>query len=124
MNTYKKILNFFKKPELSPQAFEAYFYRLPDAIKVDWKRDGNFIVGHVKAGDKEFDTQGENADDFIRMVNDAMYTVYEIPFDYIEEISKQKAFHPNQEDVRRLYDGKIPTDSLSMLKNKKLHAVA
>src|SRR5574343_529680 len=49
---------------------------LHESIHVDWKRDGNMIIGKVVSDGKEFSTQGRSPEEFIEMVNDALYTVY------------------------------------------------
>jgi hypothetical protein len=122
MNTLKKIYRYLSfKPSLSQEAFVAYFHRLPDNIQVSWRRDGDMIVGQVIAGDKEFYTQGRNADEFIEMVNDAIYTAYEIPFGYIDAVSSARAFRPKEDELRALYNGKVPGANLSILRDKKLH---
>jgi len=41
----------------------------------------------VKAEDQEFMTQGVGGDNFIEMVNDAVYSMYDIPEDYIDAIA-------------------------------------
>ena len=117
MHTLAKIKNFFVKPNLSPEAFEAYFQRLPEAIEVHWERDGDMIIGRVVIGEQEFYTQGRNPKNFIEMVNDAIYTLYDIPFEYIEAVSKVKAFRPTKEELEKLYDGAIPKSKFSVVKN-------
>lgn len=120
MHTLAKIRNYFVKPHLSPEAFDAYFHRLPDNIQVSWERDEGMIVGRVTIDGQEFYTQGKNPKDFIEMVNDALYTIYGIPFDYIEDIGKMKAFRPTKEELKKLYDGRIPKSDFSLLKDASI----
>lgn len=118
IHTFEKIKNFFIKPRLSPEAFEAYFHRLPESVHVDWKRDGDMIIGKVVSDGKEFSTQGRNPEEFIEMVNDALYTVYDIPFDYIDAISASKAFFPKGAALQDLFNGNVSQSSLLLPKTK------
>ncbi len=120
MHTLQRIKNFIIPPRLSSEVFEAFYFKIPDVIDVSWKRDGEMIVGKVKAGDKEFYTQGKDPDEFVEMVNDSIYTVFEVPFDYIEAMSKSKPFRPTEEELTQLYNGKIPESFLSMNKNRNV----
>ncbi len=114
----KSIKKYLFKPKLSHEAFVAYFNRLPDGIKVNWHRDGKFIVGNVSADGKKFMTQGLNADEFIEMVNDAVITVFNIPEDYVDVINKSKAYFPTEEEYRKLNDNKISHSSLGFKKRE------
>ena len=114
------ILRFFLKPKLSQEAFEAYRDRLPNSISVNWWRDGNFIIGRVSAGKQEFITQGLNSDNFIEMVNDAIYTVYDIPRDYVEVIKKFRTYQPNPEQKRLLENGEIMKAIFSSEKSQEV----
>ncbi|MCX6763352.1 MAG: hypothetical protein NTZ97_01290 [Candidatus Moranbacteria bacterium] len=115
----RKIKNYFFPVRLSQEALEAYYYKLPEKITVEWKRDGNFIIGEVNANEKKFITQGKSSDDFVRMVNDAIYTVYEIPLDYIDAINKMKAYSPKIDERKRLDDLKIKGNIILLNKNKQ-----
>lgn len=75
------------------------------------------ITGTVKVGEHEFYTQGENVENFIEMVNDAIYTVYEIPFDYIKVLSKVKSFSPKPDQLAALYNGNIQAANLHLSKS-------
>ena len=55
---FQYIKSFFV-PRLSPEAFEAYFNKLPGAISVNWFRDGRYIIGRIRAEDKQFMTRVE-----------------------------------------------------------------
>ena len=114
------ILRFFSKPKLSQEAFEAYRDRLPNSISVNGWRDGNFIIGRVSAGKQEFITQGLNSDNFIEMVNDAIYTVYDIPRDYVEVISKFRQYQPNFEQKKMLENGEIMKAIFNSEKNREI----
>ena len=119
-NALKFFRKIFFKPDLAQEAIEAYFYKLPDNIQVKWKRDGEFIVGWITAGDNEFMTQGYSAKDFIDMVNDAVYTYYEIPEDYVNVLSKFKSYSPPLKEVKRLENNDITEYSFGFKKNEEI----
>ncbi len=96
------LFNFLPERKLSIEAFSAYYHRLPKRIQVSWFRDGKMIVGEVSDGKKRFMTQGRNADDFIFMVNDALMTIYDIPKEYCEVISRSIRFLPNHREREKL----------------------
>lgn len=118
----KKIKRCFLKPSLSPQAFEAYFYRLPKTLEVKWERDSvdNFIVGWISDGKKEFMTQGKDAKDFIEMVNDAVYTYFDIPEDYVHALSKLRTYNPPTTEMEKLADKSIKERSFRFKRNEEL----
>lgn len=119
-------MNFIKslfRPKLSREAFEAYFNRLPQFIEVSWFRDGKYIVGNIKAGDQEFMTQGLNGDDFIEMVNDAVYTMFDIPEDYIDVIEKAKTFQPPVEERKKLEDQSVQSSVIRFHKSEQVLSV-
>lgn len=113
----RKIKLFLFPPKKSREAFDAYYFRLPENITVDWERDGDFIVGRVSAGDNKFVTQGKSADDFVEMVNDAIYTSFGIPLEYFEDIRNVKPFYPPIEERRKLEDLNIKGNTLSIKRN-------
>lgn len=107
------------KPEIFPEAFFAYFHKLPSNIQVEWFRDGDYIVGNVTAGDKKFVTQGVGADDFIRMVNESVVLAFDIPRNYINLIIKNKVFSPPIEDRKKLEDVSIKSSNFGFVNSKK-----
>jgi len=106
----------FTPPEIHPEVLEAYIFKLPDAIQVAWFRDGKFIIGKVKVGDKEFMTQALSGAEFIEMVNDAVFTVYDIPRHYASLVRSYRAFTPSPEELKKLDDGTIKHSNLSIQK--------
>lgn len=122
MNLINHIKNLFAEPnpEFTREAFEAYLHRLPDHIQVAWFRDGDFIVGKVSDGHNEFLTQAKSGAEFIEMVNDTIYTVYDIPRGYLEVVKQFRAFKPPAEELSRLDDGSISRSELSLQKNPRL----
>lgn len=111
-------------PKLAREAFEAYFYRLPNNVRVSWFRDGKFIVGKVVAGEREFMTQGKNVDDFIEMVNDAVYAVENIPKNYIYTLRKIKTYEPSPAEEAKLRNLDVKKSELNFNKQKKVLEVA
>jgi hypothetical protein len=118
MNLLNKLVSSFRKPEIYPEALRAYYFRLPDSIEVDWKKEDGFIVGEIK-DDKNnvFYTQGKDPKDFVMMVNDAIYTAYGIKKEYKAPLSStDKYYMPNTEAWAKLSDGTINRDVLHVKK--------
>jgi len=111
----KKII----KPEIFPEAFFAYFHKLPENIRVEWVRDGEYIVGNITAGDKKFITQGLDADDFVQMVNESVVAAFDIPRNYIDLILKNKLFSPSTSDRKKLEDLSVKGSSFGFVNSKK-----
>lgn len=107
-------------PELQKEAFTAYFHKLPNKIKVGWFRDGDFIIGEIDDGEHKFKTQAKNTKSFIDMVNDAIYTMYDIPEDYIDELSKYKAYIPAPAELKKLSNKDIKSSLLNLNRKKEL----
>ena len=98
---------FLHKKDVVQEAYVAYLRRLPQRIQVDWLRDGKFIIGKVTAGDDEFVTQGHNAEEFIEMVNDAIFTINDIPENYIDILHKLNTYDPPEKEMKMLQDENI-----------------
>ena len=120
----QKAIKYIKKmlipPSLEREAFDAYFYRLPDDINVSWTRDGKFIVGSITDGGHMFLTQAKSGDEFIEMVNDAVYTFHDIPEDYRDAIRMNRAYNPNLEERKKLEDVRVGSSSIVFRKDKKV----
>ncbi len=114
-----RILCKFFKPVIYPQAYFAYFHKLPNEVQVSWFRDDGMIVGQVKAGDKEFMTQGVNADDFIQNVNHSIVTVFNIPEDYFDIVNQTKVYVPSPSERRLLEDQSVTSHSLDFIKTEQ-----
>jgi hypothetical protein len=101
------------------EAFDAYFNRLPNTLQTQWFRDGDFIIGKVETEDgTSFVTQAKNADEFIEMVNDALFAVYEIPKEYFDSLMTVKKFLPKKEEFERLNNASIKGSSLGFIKKE------
>ena len=118
-----KLTNFFSEP-LSREAFEAYYHRLPNDIEVKWFRDGDFIVGKIKAGDSEYMTQGRSADDFVDMVNDSIITVFDIPSSYYDLLRQTHTYLPDGDQMHKLRNASVKNSVISFEKNEKVVQVA
>ena len=114
---WKQVLQKFAKPEIQGEAFFAYFHRLPEKLQVSWFRDDGMIIGTVNAGGKEFMTQGADADDFIRMVNESLITVFNVPQDYFNIIKKAKTYNPNPADRKLLEDMSVAKSTIGLVKS-------
>ncbi|MFH1173025.1 MAG: hypothetical protein V1692_00675 [bacterium] len=116
LNTIKSLIF---KPKLSQEALEAYWYKLPQKIEVEWFRDGKYIIGRIKADNHEFMTQALSAAEFVEMVNDALFAVYEIPREYFNILEPRK-FIPDEEQFKRLNNLAIEKSNLDFQKVKAL----
>lgn len=111
---FEKFVRLFKPAQLYPEALIAYFHRLPSQISVSWFRDDGFIVGTIKTDDgAEFMTQGVSAREFVEMVNEAVFVVYEIPEDYFDALGAKK-FVPTREEFEKLNNAAIKKSTLQL----------
>ncbi len=115
ISLWKQISQKFSKPEIYPEAFFAYFHRLPDKLQVSWFRDDGMIVGKVNAGDKEFMTQGADAEDFIQMVNESLITVFNVPHDYFDVIKQARTYNPTPAERRLLEDKSVAQSTIGLI---------
>lgn len=116
---WKKIQRKIAKPEIYPEAFFAYFHRLPSELKVSWFRDDGMIVGRVNAGSKEFVTQGTDTDDFIRMVNESLITAFNIPEDYFDAVKQARTYNPSPAERILLEDASIKQSTFGLVKTDR-----
>jgi len=110
-------------PLLDRDAFFAYFHKLPDKIQVGWFRDGKFIIGEINDGEHQFKTQAKSAQEFVKMVNDAIYTLHDIPADYVEELEKVKTYNPRPDELKKLADKNVESSHLNMIRIKDTQLV-
>jgi len=105
-------LNFFTcTKKVEPEVMRAYLDKLPGNIKVNWKRESDgYIVGDIATEDYTFSTQGKNGDDFIEMVNDAVFTMYDVKRDHIDLLKKFYYIKPRS------------AEEMEKLKAKKIHS--
>ncbi len=112
------------KPEIYPEAYFAYLHRLPDEIQVSWFRDDGMIVGKVCAGEKEFMTQGANADEFIGMINRSIVSAFNIPEDYFEIVNQTKTYVPSPSELKLLEDRSVASHQIGLVKNERSFKLA
>ena len=118
-----KLVNIFSSlMQVKPckEVLEASFHKLPAQIQVEWFRDGKYIIGNIKADGHEYKTQALSPDEFIEMVNDTLYAVYEIPNNCINTLSKIKRFRPGKEEIKQLYNNSIKHSDMSLVREEKL----
>lgn len=102
--------------KISSEALGAYFSKLPDKILVRWGRDGKYIVGKIDADGQEFMTQAKSAKEFVYMVNDGLFAMYEIPEEYLDILQSEKSFKPNAKQFEELNDVAIKQSVMSFEK--------
>lgn len=117
MNILNKFKNIFYHPKINREAFVAYFDKLPDQIEVNWKRDGDFIIGEIDAEGNKFMTQAKSAKEFVEMVNDALFVTYQIPEEYFDALSP-KRFLPPPEQFMALNDMSVKKSKMSIQKGQ------
>ncbi len=112
-NIFFNIIN--QKPD--QEALVANYHKLPKKIQVEWFRDGKFIIGTIKAEGHEYVTQALSADEFVEMVNDTLYAVYEVPSNCIYAM---KRLRPKQEELKKLNNLSIKHSAMSLVREKEL----
>ncbi len=102
----------FPKKNIFKESLECYGDKLPKTVKVSWTRENDgFIVGQIEADGNQFLAQGKNAEDFISMVNDAIYAVYEIPPKYISLLGGDTKYFPPPRVLEVLEDESVKNAS-------------
>ena len=119
-NKLTNIFNNLVQPKPCKEVLEANFHKLPVEIQVRWFRDGKYIIGTIEADGHKYKTQALSADEFIEMVNDTLYTVYEIPNNCINILSKIKRFYPKKEEIEKLNNSSIKHSDMSLVREKEL----
>jgi hypothetical protein len=83
-------------------------------IQVSWVKDGEYIVGTIKAGTESFMTQGRTAKEFVEMVNDALYAVFGVPPEYAQALGGDYRLVPNDEEFQKLNNAAVRESSLKL----------
>ncbi|MCR4314619.1 MAG: hypothetical protein NUV84_05240 [Candidatus Uhrbacteria bacterium] len=95
--------SLFGDQEIIWEVLVHYRDKLPtDKIQVSWMRDAEFIIGEIHVGGHTFYTQGRSAQEFVEMVNDAIYAAYEIPVKYAKQLGGNYRLSPSMEEFNRL----------------------
>ncbi|OGY42704.1 MAG: hypothetical protein A2Y67_01420 [Candidatus Buchananbacteria bacterium RBG_13_39_9] len=98
------LAKFFKRHEIVPEVLYSIKYKLPDNVEVDIKEDEK---GNYSANVKSLPgcvTQARNPQELFEMVNDAIFTYFEVPEQYQPYL---RVYIPNEE-TRQKYGMKLP----------------
>lgn len=124
MKRHRLLRKLLFKPKIYPEAFFAYFNKLPNQVSVSWFREDGLIIGEVNAGGKKFVTQGNSPEDFIDMVNRSIVTMYEIPEDYVDVINQTKTYLPPESERRLLEDKTLMRHQMGFTKSENAFKLA
>lgn len=101
-------MSIFSK-KIIPEVLIAYHSKMPDNldVKIQESKDGGYWVKIENV--PGCITQTDNGDELFAMVNDAVYTFFEIPKEYIPYM---KTYLP-PEETRKKFGIKIPANFLN-----------
>lgn len=94
--------------DFSNEALIAYRHKLPDQISVAIREDGERFFAEVEFAGITIATQARHPQELYDMVNDAVYTYYEIPPQYVPLV---KRYVPPKELADR-YGIKLPAEKI------------
>ena len=94
---------FFRKKEILPEVLQAINWKLPDSLEVEIKesKGGGFYA--VVKNLPGCITQADSGQELYEMVNDAVYTYFQIPREYAPYV---RSYIPSEE-IRKKFDIKI-----------------
>lgn len=105
--------SLFGDPEVIWEVLVCYRDKLPrHGVQVSWTRDGEFIVGEISVDGNTFYTQGRTAQEFVEMVNDAIYAAYEIPMKYAKQLGGNYRLMPSTEEFEKLNNAAIKKSTI------------
>ena len=111
---------FFGKnnDKIAQEAIQAYFNKLPSRIEVAWFREDGLIVGKILTDkNEEIYTQGRNPKEFVEMVNDSVYTAFDINPEYFEVMkSTSRSYQPPELEWNKLRNAKVEHSEFSLEK--------
>lgn len=84
-------------------------------IEVSWTRDGEYIVGSIQVDGSTFMTQGKTAQEFVEMVNDALYAAYNVPLRYAQQLGGLYRLLPSEQEFARLNDVAVEKSSINFV---------
>jgi predicted RNase H-like HicB family nuclease len=87
-------LNFLRKKEILPEVLQAINWKLPDTLEVEVKESENGGFYAVVKNIPGCITQADSGQELYEMVNDAVYTHFEIPKEYIPFV---RSYIPSEE---------------------------
>lgn len=88
----------FGKKEIVPEVLQSIIWKLPDRLDIQIKKSS---TGSLYATIKELPgcfTQGDSGPEIYTMINDAIYTYFEVPKEYIPFLSP---YMPESQEKRR-----------------------
>lgn len=113
----------WNREQLVREVAQCYADRLPQNIRVSWIRDGRQIVGTIFFSDEDFVmTAGETAEEFVEMVNDAIYASCEIPPQYIPALGGKMRIHPPRSEMEKLRDAAVKNSNFNFSSAQQLVA--
>jgi hypothetical protein len=103
---------FFSRSALVQEQILAYRHKLPSKVAVSWERRNDLIIGEIvldEKGDDVIYTQAKNANEFVKMVNDAVYVAYDLKPEYIKYFHTKKECYkmPPQKEWEKLRNSEI-----------------
>lgn len=112
LNLVKESL--FGDPEIIWEVLINYRDQLPNSgLQVSWIRDGEFIVGKIEIDGQELYTQGHTAQEFVEMVNDAIYAVYQVPNRYSKQLGGKYRLIPSKLEFDKLNNSAITKSTIN-----------
>lgn len=100
--------SIFGDPEVIWEVLVCYRDKLPtNDVKVYWTRDGEFIIGEINVDGHVLYTQARSAQEFVEMVNDAIYAVYEIPMKYAKQLGGNYRLMPPESEFQKLNNAAV-----------------
>lgn len=105
--------SLFGDQEIIWEVLVCYRDKLPSSdVQVSWMRDGEAIVGEITAEGNTFYTQGRTAQEFVEMVNDAIYAVYEIPLKYAKQLGGNYRLMPSEVEFEKLNNAAVKKSTI------------
>ena len=105
--------SLFGDQEIIWEVLVCYRDKLPtNEVQVSWTRDRELIVGEIKTSGHSFYTQGRTAQEFVEMVNDAIYAAYEIPLKYAKQLGGNYRLMPPESEFEKLNDAAVKKSTI------------
>ena len=102
------ILQRYFSREFSNEALIAYRHKLPDQLSVAIREEGGKFFAQVEFDGVMVTTQARRPQELYDMVNDVVYTYYEIPRQYVPLVSR---YTPPKELADK-YGIKLPAEKI------------
>jgi hypothetical protein len=83
----------------------ALISKLPATIRVSWKKENGAVIGEITTDDNtRLVTYAPNPIEFVEMVQDAVFTAYDIPVQYRVKYFAN-FYQPPEEELEKLFSG-------------------